>query len=441
MNPLTERRAEGEDGKPLHRAKRKLWRRFLIVPGLVLALGLGYCVLRSWQADSELESRLEQLREHGVPLTLDELQTPALPKDDNAETWFRQAQPHTDELSRLLKDYQSTEEFQSFRPNAEQMEMLKKAFDDHVEAFVLYARAADCSGFQSDWRIGARPSESLKLHLVNTSVARSIMRHCSARAGLLMAEGDFDEALKMGLQMLKLSRSVDHQPMVLGYLVGLACRSMSLDVIVAVLEQSPLTEEQRQQIDSALADCESVSGFTHALASERIYGLATFRSDIFGGPMQSLVTWHFKFDACDYLDLIDEMSEWAPQPRHAIVDELNSVTARKHGLTAMVATAIQQIRMDHDRLLANVRCVRLLNALQRNYANGIPGEPVLNELPGNQESRTDPFSGAPLKVRVTDEFIVVYSVGANGTDDGGNLDDHEDEGIQIELDEAGLLQN
>ena len=42
-------------------------------------------------------------------------------------------------------------------------------------------------------------------------------------------------------------------------------------------------------------------------------------------------------------------------------------------------------------------------------------------------------------VRVTDEAVVVYSVGLNGTDDGGNLDDQEDQGIRIELKEAGSI--
>ena len=158
--------------------------------------------------------------------------------------------------------------------NVEQMKMLQEAFEQHAEAFAHYARAADCLGYQSDWRIGAQPSKSLELNLKNSSETRSVLRHCSARAGLLMAEGKFDGALKLGLQMLSLSRRAEHEPMVIGYLVGTACRLISLNVIGAVLERSPLTDEQRQQIDSALAECESVDGFQHALVSERIYGLA-----------------------------------------------------------------------------------------------------------------------------------------------------------------------
>ncbi len=439
-NLQTQKKAAG-DKKQSARPKRKLWRKILIVLGLLLVLGLGYNAFRSWQASSQLESRLAKLRDRGEPLTYDELYAKALPEDDNAQTWIRRARPHTEQLNRLLNDYLSTEEYQSFRPNVEQMKMLQDAFEQHAEAFAHYARAADCLGYQSDWRIGAQPSKSLELNLKNSSETRSVLRHCSARAGLLMAEGKFDEALKLGLQMLSLSRRAEHEPMVVGYLVGTACRLISLNVIGAVLERSPLTDEQRQQIDSALADCESADGFQHALVSERIYGLASFRADIFGGAMRSMVMWKLKLDACDYLDLMDEVNRLATQPRHAVVDELNGLTDREVGpLTALVLPAFLGARNAHDRALARVRCVRLLNALQRKSPEGITDKPALSELPGTGESRQDPFTGKPLMVRVTDEAVVVYSVGINGRDDGGSLDDQEDQGIRVELKEAGSLR-
>ncbi len=157
--------------------------------------------------------------------------------------------------------------------------------------------------------------------------------------------------------------------------------------------------------------------------------------------MRSMVMWKFKLDACDYLDLMDKMNRLATRPRHAVVDELNGLTDREVGpLTALVLPAFLGARNAHDRTLARVRCVRLLNALQRKSPEGIPDKPALSELPGTEESRQDPFTGNPLMVRVTDEAVVVYSVGLNGTDDGGSLDDQEDQGIRVELKEAGSLR-
>ena len=413
--------------------KRNLWKTLLILLGLILTLSLGYSVFRTWQARLQLEARLAKLRDQGVPLTLDKLYSKSLPEDDNAQTWFRRSRPYTEKLAQLLNDYQSTEEYRSLRPNTEQVKMLQQAFAQHAEAFSLYTQAAACSGYQSDWRIGTLPSESLKLIFMNSSETRLIMRHCLARAGLLMAQDKFEEALKLGLQMLTLSRRVEYQPMVLGYLVSMACRLMSLNVIGEVLQRSALTDEQRQRIDSALADCESVNGYKHAMASERIYGLASFRSDIFVGSIQSFVIWKFKLDACDYLDLMDDMASLATQPRHAISEKLIGLTQREVGsLTRLVTPALLRFRNSHDRSLARVRCVRLLNALQRKWPEGIPDKPIFNELPGAEDWRQDPFTGKPLIIRVTEKAVVAYSVGINGTDDGGSLDDHEDQGIRIE---------
>ena len=369
-----------------------------------------------------------------MALTLDELQAERLAEDDNAQTWIRRAKPHTEALDKLFRDYHGSTEFETFQPTAEQIEVLEKAFEEHAEAFKLYAKAAECAGLQSDWRIGEQPSESLQVNMDDCTEARSIMRHCSARAGLLMAQRRFDDALQLGLQMLKFSRAVEHQPMVIGHMVGIACRSISLNVLVAVLERASLTDEQRGWIDSALADCESVDSFRHALASERIYALAAFRSEIFGGPVQSMVVWTFKFDACDYLDMIAQIDESSTESRHSIVSELDALAHQESGaLTKLSTSAFLQFRHAHDRGLARVRCVRQLNALQRHYPDGIPKEPAFDELPGVIDSRQDPFSGSPLKVLVTAEEVVVYSVAINGTDEGGLFDDQEDQGIRIKL--------
>ena len=422
-----------DDSQPV-RPKRGIRKKFLIGLGLLLALALGFNAVQSWRASSQLESLLTKLREQGVALTLDDLQAERLDEDDNAQTWIRRAKPHTEALDKLLRDYQGSEEFATFTPTAEQIVLLEKAFAEHAEAFDLYVKAANCSGLQSDWRIGDQPSKSLQVNMDDCAGARSIMRHCAARAGLLMVQERFDEALQLGLQMLKFSRAVEHQPMVIGHMVGIACRYISLNVLVSVFERTPLTDEQRGEIDQALAECESVDSFRHALASERIYGLAAFRSEIFGGPVQSMVVWTFKFDACEYLDMIAAFDGWSAESRHAIVSKLDDLLKSEAGpLTMLSKSALLQIRLLHDRALTRVRCVRFLNALQRDYGASIPTETTFDELPGSGESRQDPFSGHPLKVLVTDDEVVVYSVGENGTDEGGRFDDEEDQGIRIKV--------
>jgi hypothetical protein len=73
-----------------------------------------------------------------------------------------------------------------------------------------------------------------------------------------------------------------------------------------------------------------------------------------------------------------------------------------------------------------------LNALQRESPESIPDATVLSEFPGMEEFRRDPFTGNDLLLSVSDDSIVVYSVGMDGMDDGGSLDGLKDHGIRIE---------
>jgi len=430
-NPLP---SAGKIKQPV-RPKRKLWKKALILLGLLLSLALGYNAFQNWQAGIQLEARLETLRKNGEPLTLEELDSKVLPKEENALTWIRLAKPHTKELNKLLLDYMQSDEYSTFRPNAEQLKLLEDTIANHQEAFSLYARAAKCPGYQSDWRIiGPQPSESLGEHLENLQETRSIMRHCWSRASLLMAQDKYDEALKQGLQMLAISRHAESEPMVIGYLVSIACRQMSLKVITAVMERSLLDEKQRDQIDQALAACESSRGLKHALTSERIFGLASYRSHLIRIGFISIVSWKIKLEACEYLDLMESMNRLTIKSRYQIVDELNNLKNRKYApMTTLAFSAIAQVRTAHDRALARGRAVRLLNALQRKYPEGIPEEIQPKDYPGNLKFWQDPFNGKSLIVHPSPDSIAVYSVGENGTDDGGSLDVYQDQGIQIKL--------
>lgn len=423
----------GDQESAIGSTKRSSRKKVLKVVGLLVALGLVSAALNTWRVKSRLEARLSLLRDQGVALTLDELYSTAVAPDENALTWLRQAQPHTDQLSVLLNDYYLSKEFGELRPSLEQMAVLQVAFEKHAVAFSKYASAAKCLRFQTDWRIGPVPSASLNGLMADCQEARSIMRHCSALVGLLMAEGRLDEALETSLQMMALSTLIENEPFVTGFLVGTACRLMSLQAIVAVLERSSLTAEQRDQLDAALAESESADGFIQALVSERIFGLAWFRADVFGGPLLSILARQAKLDACDYLDLIDEMSRLSTIPRHAANDKLDLLTKRKIGpIASMTVQALMSARNAYDRAIAKTRCVRLLNALQRAFPNGIPANPPLSELPGDADSRHDPFTGKPLLIIATNKAVVVYSVGENGKDDSGSIDNSKDVGVRIE---------
>jgi hypothetical protein len=75
------------------------------------------------------------------------------------------------------------------------------------------------------------------------------------------------------------------------------------------------------------------------------------------------------------------------------------------------------------RTRAKIRCLRVLNALQTHIAAGDNKTPKLTDLGLPAETTTDPFTGGePLHVKKLPQGWLVYSIGGNDRDDGGNLE-------------------
>jgi hypothetical protein len=70
---------------------------------------------------------------------------------------------------------------------------------------------------------------------------------------------------------------------------------------------------------------------------------------------------------------------------------------------------------------SKIRSLRVLNALQTHLPAASKEVPKLTELGLPAETITDPFTGEPLHVKRSPQGWLIYSVGPNFRDDGGNL--------------------
>ena len=82
-----------------------------------------------------------------------------------------------------------------------------------------------------------------------------------------------------------------------------------------------------------------------------------------------------------------------------------------------------------NRDTARVRSLRVYSDLQRFAEENDREATGLDELSLPKEATIDPFSGKPLIVQNTDAGWLVYSVGADGIDSGGNFEEHKDAGV------------
>jgi hypothetical protein len=78
-----------------------------------------------------------------------------------------------------------------------------------------------------------------------------------------------------------------------------------------------------------------------------------------------------------------------------------------------------------DRLTADVRCLRIVNAMAKWKAF----DSELDALGLPPACLIDPFDGRRLRMKRTPNGPIVYSVGANLLDDGGDFDQAKDVGL------------
>src|SRR5262249_57741032 len=98
-------------------------------------------------------------------------------------------------------------------------------------------------------------------------------------------------------------------------------------------------------------------------------------------------------------------------------------------LVPLLQPGLASAREPADRVRAMSRSLRILNALQVRVPSGDDQVPQLNDLGLPAETTIDLFNGMPLRVEKVPEGWKVYSVGSNGVDDGGKLDQRADVGV------------
>ena len=94
----------------------------------------------------------------------------------------------------------------------------------------------------------------------------------------------------------------------------------------------------------------------------------------------------------------------------------------------MVLPSIDATRQATERTRATMRCLRIVETVTRLQQQGIEVTGLADlQLP--EEVTTDPFTGNPLVMKQLPDGWVVYSVGNDLKDGGGDLDDDSDFGL------------
>jgi hypothetical protein len=417
----------------MKRLKKILKWTGIVLGGLVAILLVANAVFVS-TTDSQLEKQLEAIRASGDPLTLADLAQKPVPPDQNAVTYLRRAEADIKAMNTELDAYwEWVREHEYSRMPPDIQKIVQGVFDAHPNVLPLLKQASECPDFNAQLDLSEAEFKKWYEHLSYwTQQIRGAARILDIDAKLLTSLGNYDEALRVSLSTLRLGYLYEREPAMLNYLVAMTIRGIGVSTANMAMQSGPVSQEARNALETELAKLESTDQerFLWAMKSERAFMDNMFQ---YQGPRQN---WWIVRGYMNRMRL-GNVEAWtislsATSENKSLREELDllgSIT-QVEASGKILYPSIRAFYISHACGMAYARTLRVLNAIQSHVPAGSNAGPAdsnavlkLSELGLPVEATTDPFIGEPLHVKKLPQGWLVYSVGRNFEDDGGDVAD------------------
>lgn len=421
-------------------------RRFLVFSGwLFLAGGVG---LGSWYflGENALQARLATLKAKGQPTTASEVNAYyAVPKGvtDSTALWtnaiiFVEAanlSARGNSLPYLGEGPTPVPPPGQPWPQLNESRALVASLQRELQ---LIHKAADAGGqvrFPIDCAAGVNTL------LPNTQKARQIVRLLALDADVCAHDGRSDQALKDVRAIYALSNAMRGEPFVISQLVRIALQGVGTESVQRLLPRCEWTDEDLASLQEVIRSAQIKDEMAFAFGGERANCLTAINSMPLGPFAQpnSMETLNYFDRSLEGLN-----GSWPDAlKRH---QELNAE------LKSLAGNAISRVRLMGMLLLlpalqtsvnagmraeARQSCTVLAIAAQRYRLKTGHLPETLAEISDPESQFVDPYDNQPLRFQSNATRIVIYSIGENQNDDGGQVTDSKgqlppDLGISIE---------
>ena len=384
-----------------------------VMIGLPLALSL--IVLCGWGYASyegaRFHARVALLKRDGLPTNLKELKPAEVADKDNADFFIRQAMPSIQSLDR---EFAELSDLDRGEMSDEIASKLTELFAAHPELFATIERASICEQYVPNLDYDAKPQAFSMQSLEHVNNLRNAARIMNIRMRHLVHVGHPEEAVDIGVNGLRLCRRVKQPRLMIDLIVVLASRGILMSALNEVLQTSTLSPESHRRIAEELSSFDPQKELQVSIVQERAYGLASVAD-------QRFALW---IHANALLDLFEQEIDSATNEEfqyqfHEVPDGWQTVLAK------LLQPSLLSTRQNVSGHVATQRCLQIVNAWK---AAGAPIDATIETLVSDKVSRRDPYSGADLIVRVLPKGLLVYSVGSNRSDDGGQVETGKDRG-------------
>jgi len=237
-----------------------------------------------WTTDTRLERQLAEIRAAGDPVTLADLARPPIPPEKNADTYLRQADADVDAMERIIYSEELNKtwwgQYEIRQPLApEALKALRAALATYPKVIPLLERAAVCPDFDPGLDYEVAPEVFIERLFLVVSRTRGAVRLLDLQLHLQVAEGNYDEAVRTGITILRLGHLSERVPMIMGYLVANVERNIAVLGINLALQSGLVSKDVRDELARELALQKDMPGYVWASKSERAFGIESFRDD------------------------------------------------------------------------------------------------------------------------------------------------------------------
>ncbi len=403
----------------------------------------------AWRTESRFRSIIASIRAANEPASIRELAPPPIPASENAAAVLEKLGPRLDAFSKDYAQFFDTALGKTFvessdkgaPPTREQTEaihtILKRYGDlsDGIASASRFSKYASLSDFSVDHQTFLNNSLEQPIRRFRT-VARFLEWH----AEVAIAEGHPEVAVERGLELLRLGRLYDSEPLLVTFLVAIAVRGYACQMLYDGLNAGPISPQVFTEVERELALHDNPQRILHALKTDRAYSasvIAELASHPSAGsprpPWSYVVAWPMKRYFVGALEYIDPQLTLIETSWPSLNRSIGRAGAsEKSGLGPMAdlqVPALQAAYGAERRIVSVMRALRVFNAARAFAEKERCEAKGLEELGLPREATIDPFSGEPLKLKHTDDGWIVYSVMTNGVDDGGDFKDMKDYGV------------
>lgn len=424
--------------KQPHKSRRAYWIKLLSAMALIL---LTVFVVYRVVATRALSERIQAVRDAGHPIELEELNDWYVTPEVNAADVYLRAfavYPMDHELEKYNQKVPvvsiTNTKFVLGEPLDPQMakhiEEYLTHFEDYTPLIEEAVRIKECR-FPGDYR------EGIHLQTPHLGHLRRCSRVFKLRSILEYDRGEHDLAAQRCLTIIALGRSLENEPNVISGLVSISIQTLAYGQIEMLVTSGNISDDQLQDFTDAITPIDFEATMLRNMVGTRckihdVFSDTDMLADILDAEGAlgriAVAAWRtsglLDIDHSSALDVMNDFVGFAENPSWPIPDKLASLDERVPRIcvaTRMVIPPLTAAHRASQEAEARRQTVLIGIAVER-YRHKYGQYPIqLTELVHKfiDTIPLDPFDEQPMRYRVEDTGVIIYSVGLDGIDNLG----------------------